>query len=234
MEAYVAAKKNIFRFQKRGDFLVLNADDEALASWAAEAPGSVDWSDPDGEPFDLQVAGPHNQANAQAAWAAARPFGVDRATAAEALKDYRALPHRLQLVRQVDGVTYVNDSKCTTPASAIVALQAFPTGTIVAIVGGYDKHVDFDSLGVVLAERVKTVVALGQTREQIVQAVEKHRAGKHPAILTAETFADAFAAAHSAAAPGDTVLLSPACASFDMFTNYEFRGQAFIDLVNAL
>ncbi|MCY2925144.1 MAG: Mur ligase family protein [Planctomycetota bacterium] len=219
MAAYGDAKKNIFRFQKRNDVLVLNADDEALAGWASEAPGQVDWFDPEGEVFELKVAGLHNQANAQAAWAATRPFGVGRAAAARALREFVALPHRLQFVREV---------------AAMVALEAFPIGTIVALVGGYDKHVDFGALGAVLAARAKTVVALGQVRDQVVAAVEAHRAGRQPAVVVADSFPAAFAAAHAAAAPGDTVLLSPACASYDMFTNYEFRGQAFIDLTNAL
>lgn len=234
MEAYAAAKKNIFRFQKRNDVLVLNADDDSLASWADQAPGTVDWFDPTGEAFELHVAGAHNQANAQAAWAATRPFGVDRAAAAGALRAFVALPHRLQFVREVAGVAYVNDSKCTTPDSAIVALGAFPIGTVVALVGGYDKHVNFDALGAVLAQRAKTVVTLGQVREQVVQALEAHRAGRQPTVVVADDFASAFAAAHAAAAPGDTVLLSPACASYDMFINYEFRGQAFINLANGL
>ncbi|MCY2928443.1 MAG: Mur ligase family protein [Planctomycetota bacterium] len=234
MEAYAQAKKNIFRFQKRNDVLVLNAADDAVASWAAEAHGKVDWFDPDGEPFELKVAGAHNQANAQAAWAATRPFGVDRAAAARALREFLALPHRLQFVREVGGVAYVNDSKCTTPASAIVALEAFPIGAIVAIVGGYDKHVDFAALGAALAERAKTVVALGQVRDQVVAAIEAHRAGRQPTVVVADSFPAAFAAARAAAAPGDTVLLSPACASYDMFSIYEFRGLAFLDIANSL
>ena len=235
MAAYADAKKNIFRFQSANGVLILNAADERLAEWAQERiPGRVEWFDPAGEPFELSVPGAHNQANAQAAWAAARTLGLDRSTAADALRAFAALPHRLQCVGDRDGVRYVNDSKCTTSDGAIVALASFPPRKAVIIVGGSDKGVSFDSLGAALAERAKAVIAIGQTQRRILEAVEAHRTGPAPAVATADEFATAFALARSAAAPGDIVLLSPACASYDMFTNYEHRGRAFSDLVRAL
>jgi UDP-N-acetylmuramoylalanine--D-glutamate ligase len=136
MEAYVAAKKNIFAHQTSDDVLILNRADSALAKWADEAPGKVDWFDPADEPFELVIPGVHNQANAQATWAAARQLGMDRAAAAEALKGFRGLPHRLEVVAECDGVRYVNDSKCTTPAGTIVAMGAFEPRRCVVIVGG--------------------------------------------------------------------------------------------------
>ena len=232
MSAYADAKKNIFAFQGREDVLVLNSADKALISWAADAPGRIEMFDPGGEAFELIVPGAHNQANAQAAWAAARQLGIDRETAAEALRAFTGLPHRLQLVAERDGVRFVDDSKCTTPAGAIVALEAFEPGQCVIIVGGYDKGVSFDELGRAIARRAKAVVAMGATREQIVSAVATAREGGLPEIARAEDFASAVSLACEYAKGGEVVLLSPACASYDQFANYEQRGQAFVELVS--
>ena len=231
MEAYARAKKNIFRFQGAGDVLILNAADEATSAWQVEAPGRVEWFDPAAEPFELSVPGRHNQANAQAAWAAAREFSVARGAAAAALRAFAGLDHRLQLVAERNGVRYYDDSKCTTPTGAIVAMEALPPGTAVIIVGGYDKGTPFDELGAALAGRAKAVVALGATREMIVSAVQSHRTGPTPVVERADDLASAFALCLKHARSGDAVLLSPGCASYDMFTNYEQRGQAFCDLV---
>jgi len=237
MAAYADAKRNIFAYQGPEDVLVLNAADAALASWAADAPGKVEMFDPAGEPFELSVPGPHNQANAQAAYAAARQSGlsagvdVDRGTAAKALLAFTGLPHRLQFVAERRGVRYVNDSKCTTPAGAIVALEAFEPGRCVIIVGGYDKGASFDEMGRAIAGRAKAVVAIGATREKILAAVAA--AGKlgSSAICRADDLASAVSLAREHAERGDTVLLSPACASYGLFDNYEQRGRAFVDLV---
>lgn len=234
MQAYAAAKKNIFRFQGPSDVLILNAACEATKSWAKEAPGRVEFFDPDAKPFELVVPGAHNQANAQAAFAIARQFGIDRSTAAEALKGFPGLPHRLQFIRERHGVRYYNDSKCTTPGGAVVAVRAFEPRRTVILVGGYDKHVSFDEMGAELAARAKAVLALGATAEQIVRAVEAHREGVAPVVLTAATFEQAVDLAKRQAAGGDVVLLSPACASYDMFKNYEERGERFVRLVTAI
>ena len=231
IEAYAEAKKNIFKYQKADDVLVLNAADEITAAWKSQAPGRVDWFDPSAEPFELAVPGAHNQANAQAAWAAARQFGIDRPTAADALRRFAGLPHRLQFIAEIGGVRYFNDSKCTTPEGAIVALDAFAARSSVLIVGGSDKGASFDRLGAALARRAKAVVALGATREKIVAAVEARRTGEVPAVLHADDLGSAVALARAQAQSGDVVLLSPACASYDMFTNYEQRGETFVRLV---
>ncbi|MCL2700174.1 MAG: UDP-N-acetylmuramoyl-L-alanine--D-glutamate ligase [Phycisphaerae bacterium] len=244
MEHYADAKKNIFRFQRPDDVLVLNADDSTTVTWAEEARGRVVFFHHKGargrkaEPFELLLPGMHNQDNAQAAWAAASQLGVDRATAADALKNFTGLEHRLQFVAERGGVRFYNDSKCTTPEGAIVALEAFPSGKIVILVGGSDKGVSFASLGVALAQRAKCVITLGATRDQLFAAVEDAlRRDDLPAapdglgVLTAESFDEAVALAVAHAEPGDVVLLSPACASYDMFTNYEERGRRFVELV---
>lgn len=231
MEAYAAAKKNIFAFQGPRDVLILNSDDRIVSAWKDEAPGKVDWFSRDDEPFELSLPGGHNQANAQAAWAAGRQFGVERASAAEALATFTGLPHRLEFVVERDGVRYYNDSKCTTPDGAIVALNAFPSRQIVVILGGYDKGAGFEKLGIVAASRAKAVVVLGATAEAIASSVEAYRSGGAPVIERAADLASAVALCRQHACEGDAVLLSPACASYDMFVNYEDRGQQFCGLV---
>jgi UDP-N-acetylmuramoylalanine--D-glutamate ligase len=231
MDAYAEAKKNIFRFQSREDVLVLNADDAALADCASEAPGRVvTFSARDGEPFDLLLPGRHNQANAQAAWAVASQLGIDRETAAAALAEFRGLPHRLQLVTERDGVQYWNDSKCTTPAGAVVALNSFPQGRSILLAGGYDKQVSFDALGRLAANRAKAVLCFGQTGEQIAEATRDR--GRAIVEVVADLPA-AVARAKALAETGDVVLLSPACASYDQFTNYEERGEQFARLADS-
>ena len=232
MAAYAAAKKNIFACQHTDDILILNRSDTVLTSWANEASGKVVWFDPSGEPFDLTVPGAHNQANAQAAWAAVRPFGVARTDAAAALKTFTGLPHRLQVLGERDGVRYVNDSKCTTPGGAMVALEAFEPRQCVIIVGGYDKGVSFDELGQTLVARAKGVLAIGATAGQILMALEQHRQGKAPMAKRANDLASAVKAAKELAQPGDVILLSPSCASYDQFDNYEQRGDTFAALVD--
>lgn len=230
-EAYAEAKRNIFRFQHDGDVLLLNGTCADLAEWQAPLPARTEFFDPAGEPFELALPGSHNQANAQGAWAAAGQFGIDRPTAAAVLADFASLPHRLQFVARRDGVRYYNDSKCTTPQGAVVALGAFAPRTAVMIVGGSDKGASFDALGAALAKRAKAVVALGATRQRIIDAVEACRSGDAPAVEIAADLPTAVTLAQTQAAPGDAVVLSPACASYDMFTNYEHRGAAFVDLV---
>ena len=232
LEAYGRAKTNIFRFQRPGDVLILNRQCRATAGWKDIAPGRVEYFDPAGEPFELAVLGEHNQANAQAAWAAARSFGIDRQAAAKALAGFRSLPHRLQFVAERDGVRYYNDSKCTTPDGAIVALRAFEPRRAVVIAGGYDKGVDFGGLGAELAGRAKAVIAVGATREAIVAAVEAHRKGDSPVVSLVDDLASAVRVGRRLACAGDVVLLSPACASYDMFVNYEQRGELFAELVS--
>lgn len=239
MRAYAAAKKNIYRFQTRHDVLILNAACPRVRKWAESRrppPGRVAFFGKIGtvtycHPFELEVPGEHNQADAQAAWAGARQFGIDRATAAAALRDFTGLPHRLQFVTQRDGVRYYNDSKCTTPEGGIVALKAFEPRKIVIIVGGSDKHVSFRKFGSALARRAKAVIGIGQTRKKILRAVEAARRGKAPVVQEARDLASAIALAKQQAVTGDVVLLSPACASYDMFRNYEQRGELFMKLV---
>jgi UDP-N-acetylmuramoylalanine--D-glutamate ligase len=231
--AYADAKKNIFRFQGPGDVLVLNAADGRTPEWKGEAGEGVrvELFGAAAEPFELAVVGEHNQANAQAAWAAARQFGVDRETAAAALRRFAGLPHRLQLVCERRGVRFYNDSKCTTPEGGVVAMQAFAPRCAVVIVGGHDKGASFEALGKALAGRAKAVIAMGATAQKILAAVEAARSGGTPAVARAADLAEAVRLAERHAEPGDAIALSPACASYDMFLNYEQRGQEFLKIV---
>jgi len=231
---YAEAKKNIFRFQRPSDVLVLNADDPTTAAWAAEAPGKAAFFRASDQPFALQVAGAHNQANAQAAWRAAEAMGIDRQAAADALAAFRPLPHRLELAAERGGVRYVNDSKCTSPGEAMVALDSFPAGSMIVIVGGAPKAVpvDYTPLAARLAQVAKAVIATGETGGPIATCLQ--RAGAAIPVEVHPAFADAVRAAARLARPGDVVLLSPACASYDQFVNYEQRGETFARLVDEL
>ncbi len=229
LAAYAEAKKNIFRFQEPDDVLILSAASEATAAWADEAPGRVEWFDPSAGPMPLSVLGTHNQANAQAALAVCREFGIG-AQAAAALKDFPGLPHRLEFVVERDGIRYYNDSKCTTPEGGIVALEAFEPRRAIAIVGGYDKGAEFADLGAALGVRAKAVVAIGATAGKIIQAIADHPGAELP-VQQAGTLDQAIAMAESLAEEGDAIILSPACASYDMFTNYEQRGERFVKCV---
>jgi len=234
LAGYAQAKKNLFRFQRAGDVLVLNADDPASAGWADETPAKVAFFRASDEPFALEVAGAHNQANAQAAWRAAEALGIGRDVAADALAAFRSLPHRLELVAERGGIRYVNDSKCTSPGEAMVALDSFPAGSMIVIVGGAPKSVpvDYSHLAARLAHRAKAVIATGQTGAAIAACIAQ--AGPALPVEVHPAFAQAVRAACRTARPGDVVLLSPACASYDQFVNYEQRGETFVRLVREL
>jgi UDP-N-acetylmuramoylalanine--D-glutamate ligase len=234
LEAYARAKKNIFRLQGPQDVLILNRACPATSGWAKEAPGKVDWFDPSDEPFELALPGRHNQANAQAAWAVARQFGIGREDAGRRLADFNGLPHRLQPVHESRGVKWFNDSKCTTPEGVCVALDAFAPRKSLLIVGGYDKQVGFEELGKALAHRAKAVIAMGQTAPAILSSVESARNAGLPLCQDVEDLSHAVALCAELAQNGDAVLLSPGCASYDMFDNYQQRGEAFVRLVRVL
>ena len=232
LQAYADAKKNIFRFQGPDDVLILNRRCELTAGWAAETPSRVDWFDPQAEPVELALPGQHNQANAQGALAVAKHFDIDRPEALAALARVRSLPHRLEFVGEIDGVRFFNDSKCTTPAGAVVALESFQPGRCVILMGGYDKAVNFDALGAKAAGQAKGVVAFGQTGGAIISAVRRNaKPGQAPALAEAADLSEAVKVAKTLAKPGDVILLSPACASYDQFDNYQRRGEMFAELV---
>ncbi len=252
LDHYEAAKLNIFRNQDDGDVAVLNAGDPRLRE--LEPPGgaavvrflpvpdragaeSVELTLEDGEirlddapvvaVADLRIIGPHNIANAMAAAAAAISMGLSRQAVAEGLKSFGGLAHRLEPVAEVGGVAFVNDSKATNVEATATALSSFEEG-VHLILGGSLKGEPFDGLVPAVSGHCRAVYLIGETADELsrvlarVDGVDLRRSGD------LET---AFAEATASAGPGETVLLSPACASFDQFSDYEARGNRFRELV---
>ncbi len=249
MEAYAAAKANLYAFQGAGDFLIMPHGNgvEGLPSEWAERKNLIRYSI-DTETRELAVEGGavsgsrvrmtlavpglHNLQNAAAAVAVSRVLGVNDSTAASALASFKGLVHRLEFVGEIGGVKYYNDSKATTPDAAMTSLRAFDGGVVV-LVGGSDKGNSFTEFGRLLAQRAKAVVCMGDTREKIGAEVRRAMgASGGPRLSFASSFAEAMETARSAAVRGDVVLLSPGCASYDWFTNYEERGETFRRVVH--
>ncbi|MFC1707360.1 UDP-N-acetylmuramoyl-L-alanine--D-glutamate ligase [Planctomycetota bacterium] len=181
----------------------------------------------------LELPGPHNLLNVLAALAAAHALSIPLDQAARALVTFRGLPHRLERVGTVAGVDYVNDSKATTPQSAIAALQSF-YGGILWLGGGSDKGIDFEELGRAIARYGRVAVLFGETSEAIARAVAEAPGCDRVSLLRVKDLAEGFHAAVDLARPGETVLLSPACASYDQFSSYEERGARFTALVQSI
>lgn len=244
-----------------GGWAVLNADQAACAGLAADAPARVAWfsrtrevergafvrdgriviRDDDGERdvCDLarvRVPGDHNLENVLAAAAAATLAGAPAAAVSAGISGFAGVEHRLEYVGEAAGVRYYNDSKATSPDEAIAALRTLAE-PLILIAGGSDKGIPFEELAAEIVAHAKTLVVTGATADRIASAVEGAAAGAHPVgplIIRAGDMADAVARASAAAAPGDTVVLSPACASFDRYRNFEERGRHFKQLVAAL
>ena len=258
---YCAAKENIFKFQKPGEncpaVSIFNAEDEIAAGWLAKynketGRTCIGFSSDDVNQeirSVFRLPGRANLSNLAAAMAIARHFGVDDEQIVSCLPEFKALPHRLELIAEIARVVWYNDSKATTPQSAITALEAFEQ-PIILIAGGYDKHLPFDEFGQKIAEKAKAAILIGQTAPKIAEAIKnadmslrgakrqanlKRRGTSHDGggtkIEIANSLAEAVGLADRLAAPGDVVLLSPACASYDMFENYEQRGREFTKLV---
>ncbi|MGW5778891.1 UDP-N-acetylmuramoyl-L-alanine--D-glutamate ligase [Streptomyces sp. NPDC003863] len=187
------------------------------------------------EVADVQPPAPHNIANALAAAALARAFGVEPKAVRDGLKAFRPDPHRIELVEEIQGVAYVDDSKATNTHAAEASLAAYDP--IVWIAGGLAKGATFDELVQRSAKRLRAAVLIGADRALIREALARH-APEVPVVDLDRTdtgaMSEAVREAARLAAPGDTVLLAPACASMDMFTNYNKRGEAFADAVRAL
>lgn len=182
----------------------------------------------------LRVPGVHNLQNAMAATAAASAWNISLAVIEEALRGYAALPHRLERVGEVEGREFFNDSLATTPESAIVGIEAFER-PVVLLAGGYDKGVNLAAMSQVIARHCRVVVLMGQTAGEIERQVrEASGEGSGPIIVKSSDPPEAFAAAWEASQPGDVVLLSPGCASYDWFQNFRDRGEQFRAFVSRL
>ena len=248
-EAYQAAKRRITLRMGAADCVILNGDDPYIARWRLDTPAKVlkfsALGDPDADASyqegnlrigatelfsraEFQLLGNHNVANALAAGLAAHAFGVDVPTIRKALLSYESLPHRLRTVATIDGIRWVNDSKATNPNAAAAALNAMDSPSIL-LAGGSVKDADFTSLGTLISQKTKAAILFGQTRETLANAIDS----SHP-VLVVETMEEAVQKARSLALQGDTILLSPACASFDQFKSYAHRGEVFEGLVGKL
>jgi len=182
----------------------------------------VEFSPDDELPAEPLLRGRHNRENAAAATAAARAAGIADEHIAAALRTFPGVPHRLELVAEIDGVRYVNDSKATNVAAAIRAIEAYDGEIVHLILGGSTKHEDFRPLAAAIGPRVRPVHFIGEEGPRMIELIDGHIDG---------TLERAVTHARRLAKPGEVVLLSPACASFDQFENFEQRGEAFRRLV---
>lgn len=255
MECYIEVKEKIAGNQTEADACVLNYDDPVLREFGKNIRPKVIWFSSrqtleegyciDGETIvrrtggesqeivnihDLQILGSHNYENVMAAAAITLQMGVPLETVQEAVKAFQAVEHRIEYVAEKAGVKYYNDSKGTNPDASIQAVKAMPGPTIV-IAGGYDKDSEYDMWIDSFEGKVKYMVLLGQTREKIAECAKKHGFTN---VMYAEDMQEAVKVCASYANSGDYVLLSPACASWGMFKNYEERGEIFKECVRNL
>ena len=254
MECYAQTKGFIAKNQTKDQVCVLNYEDEILRKMAGDIPAEVFWFSSsrrlergiwlegeeiiycDGELVtvcnihDMQLLGKHNYENVMAAIAIAMHAGVPLDCIRKAVREFQAEEHRIEFVREVGGVKYYNDSKGTNPDAAIKAVEAMVSPTVV-IGGGYNKESSYDQWIASFQGKVKCLVLLGQTREDIAAAAR--RVGFSNVILV-DTLEEAVRVSREQAMPGDAVLLSPACASWGMFKNYEERGRLFKEYVHRL
>ena len=255
--AYADAKARIFENQRTGDFTVLNADDQTCIDLATRTRGQVFWFSRtaevkqgafvgDGRIFfrdhrgqkeimlvsEVSLKGAHNVENVLAAVCVGALLGCEPQRIRTAVRNFKAVEHRLEHVATIDGVDYYNDSKATNVDATIKAIESFPAN-IHLILGGKDKGSDYTVLNDLLQKRVKRVYTIGAAAAKIESQIVSSMNGG-PALDHAETLENAIRHAAEAATPGDVVLLAPACASFDQFRNYEHRGKVFKQVVNAL
>ena len=255
MDGYIKVKESITQNQDSSDFCVLNYEDDVLRDFGGKAPCRVvffssarvlenGWYYRDGAIYlsengsvtklldtdEVNLVGLHNFENIMAAAAMAHCAGVPLDIIRDAAKQFVAVEHRIEFVREKDGVKYYNDSKGTNTDAAIKAIDAMP-GKTVLIGGGYDKHTDFTDWVRRFPGKVKKLILLGQTAQQIADTCDKVGFSDY---VFASSLEEAVSLAHAAAKKGDCVLLSPACASWGMFKNYQQRGEMFKAFVRGL
>ena len=223
-DRYAAAKLRIFEQQDETDVAV-------VPRGFGDIPGRgrrVEFAADDPLPAEPLLRGGHNRENAAAATAAARAAGIDDGSIAEALATFTGVPHRLELVAAVEGISYVNDSKATNVAAARPALEAYADEPVHLILGGSRKGEDFRPLAASIGPNVRRAYLIGESAPELASAL-----GTVPHEVSG-TLDEAVRAARAAAEPGHVVLLSPACASYDQFRDFEERGERFRELVRAL
>jgi UDP-N-acetylmuramoylalanine--D-glutamate ligase len=252
LDAYAAAKHRIFHNQKSGDVAIVNASERREIG--GEVRGRRVWRFSASQRLDegafldghemvirlegredriaraaLRLEGLPNVENALAAWLAARAIGVDDQAVEVAFRAFAGLPHRMVLVRERDGVRWVNDSKGTNVDATLKSLEGFPDLSVILILGGKDKAGEFERMRPLAAAKTRAVLTIGAAADRIAAALDGHAV-----IVPAGDMEQAVRWAASHGQAGDTVLLSPACASFDQYRNFEHRGEHFQELVNAL
>jgi UDP-N-acetylmuramoylalanine--D-glutamate ligase len=232
-ENYAAAKGNLFRTQVAGDYAVLNADDEVCRSFAALSKGAPIWFSAKNvdklmPAAEIPIPGTHNVENVMAAAAVCRVVGVPDDEIAAAVRSFKAVEHRLEFVAETNGVRFYNDSKATSVDATMKALDSFEAGLWV-ILGGKDKGSDYTVLRHRLSNKANAVLLIGEASDKIAGDLEGATR-----LVRSGTLQQAVATAWAEAKPGDTVLLAPACSSFDQFKSYEHRGRVFKDLVKEL
>ena len=255
MDEYINSKKNIFLYQNENDVLVVNRENEITYSFEKEAKGRVrEFSSrrviedgayyKDGSLYlcgekvcdkeNIVIKGMHNVENYLAAFIATKD-DVEISTMKQIAETFTGVEHRCELVRELDGVKYYNDSIASSPTRTLAGLHAFERKVIV-IAGGYDKHIPFEPLAEEGYEFIKDLILLGATRDKIKAAFDKleKEKGFSVNIIMVESLEEAVKKAREIATKGDIVTLSPACASFDMFPNFAVRGNKFKQLVNDL
>jgi len=236
LDEYRRAKQSLLRWQTPDDVAVLNADNDDVCTWPtaaqvrwfrlSEQPGDVD---PECLRGWLKLPGRHNLVNALAASTAAMTVGATLVDVRRGLETYQPLPHRLQFVGEAAGRRFYNDSLATTPESTLVALDAF-VEPIVLFAGGYDKRVDLSAMAAAIATKTKAVALMGQTAPALHALIQLH---PEPGTRCSEPLPDfptAFAWAVEQSSPGDVIVLSPGCASYDWFRHFADRGEQFTRL----
>ena len=255
MEEYIAAKENVYLHQSPSGKLVVNMDNAITHSFVGKAKGRVEEFSrlgipengvylQDGTIFrngkkimdaaDIRIPGVHNIENYMAAACAVEGFASDADIDAVA-RSFGGVEHRIELVRELDGVRYYNDSIASSPTRTIAGLHSFDR-RVILIAGGYDKHIPFDALGPEVCAHVRLLILCGATADKIRAAVEgaPEYANGQPEIVTVQSLGDAVELAHMRAQRGDIVTLSPACAAFDQFKNFMVRGESYKRMVAAL
>lgn len=239
---YAAAKYRIFRNQEADDTAIVNVTEKTPETPARiwqfssteQATAYVDGDalvcgDSRIPRNELKLQGQANAENALAAWLAARAIGVEDEHVRAAFATFAGLPHRMVLVRDLDGVRWINDSKGTNVDATLKSLEGFDPSSVILILGGKDKAGEFERMRDLVAAKTRAVLTIGKAAGRIAEALEGSSE-----IVSAETMANAVTWARANAKPGDVVLLSPACASFDQYRNFEHRGEHFEELVRAL
>jgi UDP-N-acetylmuramoylalanine--D-glutamate ligase len=261
MQAYIAAKSRILRFQHAGDVAILNREDPGSWSLAEHLKSdliSFGFQKPDSKqngtyiykdaiwlqlgreslkmlPLEwIQLPGRHNIANVLAACAIAAAASLALPAIQTAIEEFTGIPHRLEFIRNINGADWYNDSIATAPERTMAAIEAFE-GPLVLLLGGRDKNLPWDDLAQLIHQRVRAVVLFGEAAGLIEKALGAVKKGETLQVISrCNTLEEAVQAAAKLAQPGDTVLLSPGCTSFDAFKDFEERGEYFRKLVNAL